>query len=150
MSVKNLGVRFRVIDAAVLSDGRRILVEEGTISDQLTTDLLAPARLVEVQGMVHWPDEVDGFTPDPVLSQNIWYARDLPSIASTLGTEPLLVVANTVTPADPIIVPMPVDPSTIPNNHLQYVITWFGLAVVWLGMTVYWMRRIARARHFER
>ena len=31
---------------------------------------------------------------------------------------------------------MPVDTSTIPNDHWGYAITWFSLAAVWAGMTV--------------
>ena len=63
------------------------------------------------------------------------------AMAEALGTEPLLVVARRVTPGDPAIEPMPVDTSGIPNDHLQYAITWFSLAVVWLIMTAYYIVR---------
>ncbi len=42
--------------------------------------------------------------------------------------------------------PCCVDTTGIPNNHLQYVVTWLGLAIVWLGMTAYWMWRIWRRK----
>jgi surfeit locus 1 family protein len=32
----------------------------------------------------------------------------------------------------------------IPNNHLGYAITWFGLALVWSVMTGYLLWRIKR------
>ena len=40
------------------------------------------------------------------------------------------------------IEPMPVDSSGIPNDHMNYAITWFSLAAVWLGMTAYLLWRI--------
>ena len=47
-------------------------------------------------------------------------------------------------PADDAVDPLPVDTSGIPNDHLQYAITWFSLAAVWLLMTGVWLRRIAK------
>jgi surfeit locus 1 family protein len=38
---------------------------------------------------------------------------------------------------------VPVSPN-LPNSHLQYAVTWFGLAAVWAGMTVYGLWRIKR------
>ena len=39
--------------------------------------------------------------------------------------------------------PLPVTVN-IPNDHLQYAITWFALAVVWALMTGYLLCRIKR------
>ena len=45
-------------------------------------------------------------------------------MADRLDTEPLLVVTRTMSPADEGVSPLPVDTSGIPNDHLQYAITW--------------------------
>jgi surfeit locus 1 family protein len=37
-----------------------------------------------------------------------------------------------------------VDTAGIPNDHLEYAVTWFALALVWLGMTAYFLRRPER------
>ena len=66
--------------------------------------------------------------------------RDADAIAAALRTEPTFIVAREPTGGE--IEPMPVDTSAIPNDHLQYAITWFSLAAVWLGMTVYLLWRI--------
>ncbi|NVK59690.1 MAG: SURF1 family protein, partial [Rhodobacteraceae bacterium] len=71
-------------------------------------------------------------------------ARDIGAMAETLGTEPLLVIARSVAPGDPNIDPLPVDTGGIPNDHLQYAITWFSLAVVWLIMTAYYIARLRK------
>jgi surfeit locus 1 family protein len=36
---------------------------------------------------------------------------------------------------------LPVDTARIPNDHLQYAITWFSLAAIWLGMSLFFLRR---------
>lgn len=146
-TVKGLGVRLRVIQAMELSDGRRILVELGVVNPDLI-DRVAVEGPVTLEGMLHWPDESDAFTPDPDTANGIWYARDLDALAAALETEPVLVVTSQMTPADILLLPLPLDPTAIPNDHLQYAVTWFGLAVVWVGMTMLWLRRIARTPRF--
>jgi surfeit locus 1 family protein len=59
-----------------------------------------------------------------------------------------MVVARAIRPAEPGVEPEPVDTTGIPNNHLQYAITWFSMAALWLGMTGYWLWR-NRARSDE-
>ncbi len=44
-----------------------------------------------------------------------------------------MLVAEQETPAPPGVVPSPL-PSDIPNNHLGYAITWFGLAAALAGV----------------
>jgi surfeit locus 1 family protein len=40
-----------------------------------------------VTGNLHWPDEVDSFTPARSWPA-IWFARDVPAMAAALGSEP--------------------------------------------------------------
>ncbi|MFN6977046.1 MAG: SURF1 family protein [Gemmobacter sp.] len=143
VSRKGDGAGYRVVAAFEAADGRRILIDRGFLPEAAKAAPPAdgPAR---VAGNLHWPDEVDGYTPPPDTRTGIWFARDLPAMAAALGTEPVLVVAKTVEPADPALDPMPLDTSGIPNDHLGYAVTWFGLAAVWLGMTAFLVWRIAR------
>ena len=95
----------------------------------------------EVTGNLHWPDEITGSTPEPDLMRNIWFARDVPAMADTLGTEPVLIIARQIDPSDGPR-PMPVGTEGIPNDHLQYAGTWFSLAMIWFVMTLYLLWRI--------
>jgi surfeit locus 1 family protein len=141
VSQRGQGAGYRVI-SPFETGGRRILLDRGIMPLEGT-----PPRHdaeVTVRGNLHWPDEVDGFTPEHDPVRNIWYARDVPALAAHLRTEPVMVIARTLSVQDRPLDPLPVDTSGIPNDHLNYAITWFSLAVLWLGMTLYLLWRIRR------
>ncbi len=140
VSQKVVGAGYRVIAPFTTEDGRRILVDRGFVPD----DAKDEARRIgetALKANLHWPDERNSFTPANERERNIWFARDVAEMAEVLDTEPLLAVVRAETPAAPGIGPLPVSTSGIPNDHLQYAITWFSLAAVWLGMTLVWIRR---------
>lgn len=142
VSVKNVGPGFRVITPFDV-DGRRLLLDLGFVREAKKAAARDPGPF-RVEGNLHWPDEIDRFTPEPDLVRNIWFAREVDAMAAALGTEPVLIVARATSEADPAVRPMPVDTSGIPNDHLEYAITWFSLAVVWAGMTGFLLWRIWR------
>ncbi len=139
VSRKQIGAGVRVIEVFETAGGRRVLVDRGFVTDD---DRMKPrvSGSAEVVGNLHWPVEVDGFTPPPDGKTGLWFARDADAIAKALGTEPTFIVAREQTGGG--IEPMPVDTSAILNDHLQYAITWFSLGAVWLGMTFYLLWRI--------
>ncbi|MFP7673790.1 SURF1 family protein [Marivita sp. S0852] len=137
VSQKRVGAGYRVISPYTLNDGRRVLLDRGFIPvDQRNADRSRVDETVEVQGNLHWPDDRNSSTPENDIAGNTWFARDIDVMADALNTEPLLVIARNMSPPDPGVTPLPVDTSGIPNDHLQYAITWYSLAVVWLAMTV--------------
>ena len=140
VSQKDVGAGYRIITPFVLEDGRRIMVDRGfavaSAKDAARSD--GPAI---VTGNLQWPQETDSFTPEADLKGNIWFARDVPAMARTLGTQPVLLVTRSSTPPAAGISPLPVDTARIPNDHLQYAITWFSLAAIWLGMSLFFLRR---------
>ena len=139
VSRKQIGPGLRIVEAFETLDGRRVLVDRGFVrQDDRDAPRESGAALVE--GNLHWPDETDGFTPPPDAATGLWFARDVAAMAKALDTEPTFIVARRRTGGD--IEPMPVDTSGIPNDHLNYAITWFSLAAVWLGMTAYLLWRI--------
>jgi surfeit locus 1 family protein len=139
VSQRGQGAQYRVISALDTGD-RRILVDRGV----MPTEGGPPEQVgpVTITGNLHWPSEVDGFTPDADLARNIWYARDVDALAAHLGTAPILVIARELSVSDAPLTPLPVDTSGIPNDHLNYAITWFSLAALWMGMTLYLLWRI--------
>lgn len=137
VSYKQIGPGYRIV--APFDTGERlVLVDRGFVPTGARDADRDPGP-VTVAGNLHWPDETDGFTPEPDRKAGIWFARDVEKMAAELGTEPVLVVAASETDAG--IRPMPVTTAGIPNDHLQYAMTWFGLAAVWAGMTGFFLWR---------
>jgi surfeit locus 1 family protein len=143
VSQRGLGAGYRIISPFEADTGRRLLVDRGVIrvADEVPA---APPGAVTVTGNLHWPEERDGFTPENDIADNTWFAREVPVLAAHFGTEPVLVIARALTPAEAAVTPLPVSTEGIPNDHLNYAVTWFSLAAVWLGMTLFLLWRIRR------
>jgi surfeit locus 1 family protein len=141
VSRKEVGAGVRVIEAFVTDTGQRILVDRGFVADASRTAGHA-TDVAEVTGNLHWPVEVDSYTPAPDIKTGLWFARDVPAMAVALKTDPVMLVARSNTGGG--VDPMPVDTAGIPNDHMQYAITWFSLAVVWAGMTGLYLWRNRR------
>jgi surfeit locus 1 family protein len=144
VSTRDYGAGYRIIQALETAEGRRVMVDRGYI--RLTDrDTPRPAHPVTLVGNLHWPDERDSYTPENDPVANIWFARDVPALAAALNAEPVLIIARDTTPADPTILPLPVSTEGIPNRHLEYILTWYGLAATWVVMTAYFLWRRRRA-----
>ncbi|MEO0943575.1 MAG: SURF1 family protein [Pseudomonadota bacterium] len=141
-SVQGQGPGYRLISVFEI-DGARWLLDEGFIPQANKSEQRAPADLT-VLGNLHLPDEVDGFTPEPDLGANIWYARDTAAMAAHLNTrDEALIIARSIEEGAARAAPWPPDTSSVSNKHLGYAVQWFGLAIVWGAMTLYmlWRRR---------
>ncbi|MCU9847220.1 SURF1 family protein [Defluviimonas sp. WL0024] len=138
---KGEGAGFEVIAVFETDDGKRVLLDRGFVPEAARDDA-RPAVALEVTGNLHWPREADSYTPPPDAATGLWFARDVAAMSENVNTMPLLVVARKVTGDAQGIVPVPVDTSSIPNDHRQYAITWFSLAGVWAGMTGFLLWRI--------
>lgn len=142
-SRRQTGAVYRHIAGFAQAEGGSVLVDIGWLPTGRDLPPL-PTGAVTLTGNLDWPIESDGFTPEPDLSQNLWYARDVSDLAEVLGTEPVLVVLRTAPQPSLGATPWPVDTGSIPNDHAQYAITWFSLAVVWVLMTGLFIVRMRR------
>ncbi|MGD9919066.1 MAG: SURF1 family protein [Paenirhodobacter sp.] len=140
---KDVGAGYEVISAFETGEGRRLLLDRGFIAEEAKT-APRPATAMIVTGNLHWPEERDSFTPDPDAKTGIWFARDVPAMAAALKTEPILVVARQIEGDAQGVETRPLGLEGIRNDHLQYAITWFSLALVWLGMTGLLLWRVRR------
>jgi surfeit locus 1 family protein len=139
---------YHVLTPFITSDGRALMVDRGEIpqaklSPQSRAAVEGETRIV---GVWRVPDGPGVFTPRPEPEKHIWYARDLSGIAAADGVK---LAAPVVIEADSMPNPggFPVGGQTVvdfPNNHLQYAITWFGLAAGLLG--VYLAYHISKGR----
>ena len=142
VSQKTKGAGFRIITSFETGDGQRVLLDRGFIR---VAEKDAPRQIenpVSLVGNLHVPDDRNNSTPENDPDGNYWFARDIAQMAAILGTEPKLVVARSET--GPGVEPLPVSTEGIPNDHLEYVVTWFGLMAIWIGMTGYFLYRQSR------
>lgn len=142
-SSKQTGAIYRVISAFEMADGRRVMLDRGWIKPS-EKEVVRDEVDAMVVGNLHWPDEVDSYTPENDIEGNIWFARDVDTMAAALNTAPILIVARETSETGQSLTPMPVTTTGIPNDHLQYAVTWYGLALVWLAMTLYYLRRMRK------
>lgn len=141
VSKKQVGAGYRIIRPMLREEGN-ILIDMGFVSVADANGLkFEEGPPLTVTGNLQWPQETDGFTPAPDLADNIWFARDVAAMAEALGTQPILVVRRDAPQLGGPLTPMPVDTAAIPNDHLQYAITWFSLSAIWLAMTAVFLRR---------
>jgi len=146
VSHKKMGAGYRLITVLETPEGRRLLVDRGFI--RVASEIPAlPEGTVEVTGNLHWPEEVDKYTPENDLDKNIWFAREVPVLAAHLNAEEVLLIARSTSYDAGAVVPLGVGTEGIPNDHLEYVVTWYGLAIVWLlmlGLFLWRMYKSAR------
>ena len=139
--IKGASPGVMVIEVFETTDARRILVERGFIEDEMRKLPRVNGESF-VMGNLHWPQDASSSTPPPDEKTGLWFARDVPAMAAKLNTEPTFIVA--VRPTGDGITPVPVDTSSIPNDHWGYAMTWFSLALVWAVMTGFLLWRIRR------
>jgi surfeit locus 1 family protein len=117
---------------------------QGQVGGPLALEGLARDRLA---GKPSWA------VPDNDLEKNVFYWKDLDAMAMNAGIDPAgarLVDFFVDADAAPNPGGQPIGGVTrisLPNNHLQYAITWYGLALALLGVTiVIWRRGRAGAK----
>jgi surfeit locus 1 family protein len=137
-----------------------VLVDRGFVLDTISarppvTDDTAP---VTVQGVLRKGDRKPARAGSgiasvgseaPASGARVWFGRDLNALAKALGLKrpaPYFLMAETSTnPEWKALTPAAI-PADIPNNHLSYAITWFGLAAALLGVYAALLRKRMQGR----
>jgi surfeit locus 1 family protein len=137
-----------------LGDGRVLLVNRGFVSfERKEPEMRKQGQLTGEQTVtglarVKLADKPSWVVPDNDVAKNIFYWKDLDVMASSVGLDPTRTVQFFVdADATPSPGGMPIGGVTqfdLPNNHLQYAVTWYGLAaalVVVSGVFVFRRKR---------
>lgn len=139
---------FRVMTPFRLTGGDIILVDRGWVSADLKDPAMRKQGQVEgeteIEGSLRRPSPASSFTPPPDTGARTFYARNTLEIARidamTLRT-PLLFEATSRAQGGPAPLPTAVK---IPDNHLNYAITWYALAVVLIVIYLVYHRQLGR------
>jgi surfeit locus 1 family protein len=136
-------VGHHVLTPLVGQDGAAVLVDRGWVpADRAHPAARREGQLagpIRMSGIARYrgADRPGWFTPDNRPAQGLWYWYDLPAFEAALGLELLPVVIEADATPNPGGLPIGGQTRTeLPNNHLQYVITWYGLAA---GLLVIWI-----------
>ncbi|MCC2665307.1 MAG: hypothetical protein K0R41_2862 [Geminicoccaceae bacterium] len=132
-----------VLTPLVRPDGAAVLVDRGWVpADQAHPAARRQGQLqgrVEITGIARYRAEgrPGWFTPDNQPELRLWYSYDLPALEAAVGMELLPVVVEADATANPGGLPQGGRTNLVlPNNHLQYAITWYGLAAALLAIYV--------------
>jgi surfeit locus 1 family protein len=139
-----------VFTPARLAGGAYIIVNRGFVPEahramatRADGQIIGP---LEIVGTLRWPDARGWFSPTDDPTHNLWFARDPSAIANAKG----------IAPAAPFYVEQeaPVPPGGLPqpgklvvrlrNEHLQYALTWYGLASVLAVSFAVWALKSSR------
>ncbi len=140
---------YQVITPLVLADGDAVLIERGFVPQASrspsTRQAGEPQGETTVTGLLrvapdgkpHW------FLPDNSAERNYWFYVDISAMAAAAHLDrvlPFYVDAD----ATPNPGGLPIGGQTrldLPNNHLQYAITWYALAAGLVGVYIVFIRR---------
>jgi surfeit locus 1 family protein len=139
------GPGYWVFTPARLADGRTALVNRGFVpegrQDPASRREGLVSGTVDIVGVLRWPELPGLFTPAGEPARNLWFARDATAIAAAKGVAdpaPFYIEMESPVPPGGLPHPAAVRP-TLPNSHLGYAITWFGLAAMLIGVYGAWM-----------
>ena len=144
------GAGYWVFTPARLSGGSLVVVNRGFVPDGRQNPATRAAGqvtgVVDVVGVMRWPEPRGLFTPKDDAAHNLWFVRDQVAMAAEKKWGPVapFYVEQEAPPAPGGLPQVGKVEPILPNNHLGYAITWYGLALVLVGVFAFWLR--ARAR----
>jgi surfeit locus 1 family protein len=129
------GVGDLVLTPLRLADGATVIVNRGFVPqdriDPATRKEGQIAGTVTISGLMREPETRNLFTPVDDMKTGTWFTRDPIAIAQFWHLDraaPFTIDAD----GTPVPGGLPQGGETvltIPNNHLSYALTWFGLAI---------------------
>lgn len=140
-------VGFQLITPLEQPDGRIILVNRGWVPQDYREPETRPESLIEgpvrVSGVLRLPKQKHWAQPENDALRNQWFYVDVNHMAEDTGAELAspyyLELDDTPVPGGlPIGGQAKVD---LPNNHLEYAITWYSLALTLIVMFILYHRR---------
>jgi surfeit locus 1 family protein len=140
------GSGYWVFAPARLADGGVVVVDRGFVpegrQDKATRAGGAVPAEVEMVGVMRWPEPPAWFMPQPDPGHNLWFVRDPGAIARAKNwgeVAPFFIELESPVPPGGLPFPGPLRVE-LPNDHLQYAMTWFGLAGVLVVCFAFWLR----------
>ncbi|MFP5075896.1 SURF1 family protein [Rhizobium sp. YIM 134829] len=145
---------FYVYTPLALDDGRLVFVNRGFVpyeqKEPATRPGSQPDGAVTITGLARarLDAKPSWVVPENDLSKNIFYWKDLAAMTTSDGLDPGRVLPFFIdADATPNPSGLPIGGVTqfdLPNNHLQYALTWYGLAAALLAVSALFLFRRRR------
>ena len=139
------GPGYFVFAPGKLADGRTVVVDRGFIpldrKDKAARAQGEPQGPINVVGYLRWPESRGLFTPADDVKGTVWYLRDPAAMAAARhwgDVAPFYVDQEAPVPPGGLPAPGKIVVN-LPDNHLQYAITWFGLGAALVGVYGFWV-----------
>jgi surfeit locus 1 family protein len=146
------GPGYWVLTPVETAGGARLFVNRGFVpldrKDTATRREGQVAEFVTVTGLLRMPEGRSWFTPADDPARHLWQERDPAAIAKAYGlarAAPFFIDAD----ASPNPGGLPQGGETklvFPNRHLEYAITWFGLAFALIAVFIAFARKQLASR----
>ena len=123
------------------ADAQVIVVDRGFVPEGRIA-AAAPGGQVQITGYLRFPEASGWLTPQPDIGQRLWFARDHRGMAWALNwgvVAPFYIDLETPPPSSGLPKPGRLD-IHLRDDHLQYAITWFGLALAVAVAFAIWLR----------
>ena len=140
---------YALITPLKLADGRILLVNRGWIPAAKKDIAMRPETKVRgaatVTGMIRTDTDRSYVTPANQPEKNIWFGRDIAEMAAAAHLDKVVpVMLDQTGDATTKKLPIPSDGIIrLRNDHLSYIITWYGIAlgILIIFVTYHWRRR---------
>jgi cytochrome oxidase assembly protein ShyY1 len=132
-----------VFSPALGPEGRQVVVNRGYVPAR---SYPAAAGVIEIVGAVRFPEQPTWFVGAHDAAGEIWTVRDTALMAKVKGwgaVAPFYIEQASPEPPGGLPHPAPLKVK-LRNDHLQYAITWYGLAAVLAVMFSIWAARRRR------
>ena len=149
---EKFGPGYQVITPFVIGGERIVMVNRGYIpASQQAPVTRQDGQIsgeVRLEGLMVWPSERNIFEPPNEPDNNLWFVKDINAMAKNAGYEDNswliapFFVDSLETPENVYPVQAPIGGQTrvnLPNRHLEYVVTWYGLALALVIVYVQWL-----------
>ncbi len=149
---------YDILTPLEIADGSLVIVNRGFVPLDRKDAATRPQGQIDgetqVTGLIRFPQPHGWFIPADDPQRNVWFSRDPAPIAKAYGLQrlaPVIVDADTVEgdsggSANGAAPRGGQTRIALANDHLQYALTWFGLAIVLAGVFAAYAASAARRK----
>lgn len=133
-------IGFKVIIPYEVNNSQVVLVDKGWVKKDKINLLKKLYSVMKLLKVIPKNSKKNLFTPDNNIKEDFLYSVEIVSLQKSLNKNiyPLLIVQTSKTSKD--IIPNNYE-IRLSNNHLQYAITWYALALVTIIFFLFYRKK---------